>query len=148
MSNEGEITFLWAVPRSRSTALLRVIQNSPEVVGDHEPFTDCYYFGPDRYSQRYGDNDRPEEQCIPSAVNRRLDDLANEHHVFVKELAFQGIRYVDDELFNRARHIFLIRNPEKVYQSLSVLKPSFDERNSDSPNCPLRMNWQGNEIYP
>ena len=43
---------IWAVPRSVSTAFEKALSRSQGVVAVHEPFTDCYYFGPTRRSSR------------------------------------------------------------------------------------------------
>lgn len=51
------IVFLWATPRSVSTALERSLMQSPELKVVHEPFTDAYFFGPRRRSARYGRKD-------------------------------------------------------------------------------------------
>ena len=50
------ILALWAVPRSTSTAFAKAISGGEGVRVLHEPFTDCYYFGPQRRSKRYGDS--------------------------------------------------------------------------------------------
>ncbi|MCR9255208.1 MAG: sulfotransferase family protein [Alphaproteobacteria bacterium] len=121
--------FLWATPRSVSTAFERVMKNSAHLDICHEPYTEAYYFGPDRVSDRYGDlpGDRDLEQFSRAATNgRMLMEIASKR-VFMKELAFQAERYIDDDLLGSALNLFITRHPRNVYASLVRIKPDFTE---------------------
>ena len=90
-----------------------------------EPFANCYYFGRDRRSMRYGN--RPAVAHIDqSAVFARVLRSRRGKTCFVKELAFQGRPYVTDAFLGVARHLFLINTPEVVYSALVKLKPDFN----------------------
>ncbi|WP_156775778.1 sulfotransferase family protein [Sulfitobacter sp. NAS-14.1] len=122
-----DIVFLWATPRSVSTAFERVMKNSDELQILHEPFTDTYYYSEVRRSSRYGDWDNDPALASPDNVNALLRKTSSRGRVFVKELAFQGEPYVSDFIYNTAHHIFIIRSPHNVYRSLVKLKPDFTE---------------------
>jgi hypothetical protein len=114
---------LWAVPRSVSTAFERSFQQHPAVEVVHEPFTDCYYFGPQRRSARYG------ELPAGSTAARQPDQIMSvllavrPKTVFVKELAFQGEPFASDDFLGRVRNAIILRSPERVLRSLQPLKP-------------------------
>jgi hypothetical protein len=120
--------FLWATPRSISTALERVMKNADDLDVMHEPYTDTYYFSSKRRSRRYGDPaSLAQDPFEAEAVNARLEEAGRRGPVFIKELAFQGEPYVTDALLKTARNVFLTRDPLKVYASLIRIKPDFTE---------------------
>ncbi|WP_029057446.1 hypothetical protein [Stappia stellulata] len=120
--------FLWATPRSISTALERVMKNAEDLDVLHEPYTNAYYFGSQRRSRRYGDQAAPPEDPFEAGViNDRLRAPLETTPLFIKELAFQGEPYVADDLLQGARNVFLTRDPRKVYASLIRIKPDFTE---------------------
>lgn len=116
---------IWAVPRSVSTAFEKALSRSQGVVAVHEPFTDCYYFGPTRRSSRYGDAEAFSGFHGAAAESRIHSARAN--WVVVKELCFQAGPYVSDELLDRVSNTFMIRHPAVVLRSLMPLKPDFTE---------------------
>jgi len=125
----GAPVFLWATPRSVSTAFERVMKNSAHLGIRHEPFTAAYYFGPERVSDRYGDID-PAALSAPAdgaAVNRQLCEAARDARLFIKDLAFQAAPYIDDAFLRRCCNIFITRDPRSVYASLVKLKPDMSE---------------------
>jgi hypothetical protein len=121
--------FLWATPRSVSTAFGRCMASHPDVTLIHEPFTDTYYFGPERKSARYGDLLQPASAggCAAEAVNDRLRKAGLANTVFIKELAFQGEPFIDDDIIAQATHTLIVRRPAVVASSLKKLKPDFSE---------------------
>ncbi len=126
---ELDLMFLWATPRSVSTAFERCIASSKLVNIIHEPFTETYYFGPERRSSRYGDiaDAAQAETFTASRVNGALCEAGRRQRSFVKELAYLGEPYIDDDLLSRARHVFITRHPAKAAASLRNLKPDFTE---------------------
>lgn len=104
------------------------MKNSDELTIMHEPFTDYYYYGPDRKSCRYGDfSDTPASAIATSAVEELILLGDQGRRTFVKELAFQGEPYVSDTLLKASRNVLITRHPKAVYASLSRLKPDFTE---------------------
>ena len=88
------------------------------IVVEHEPFTDAYYFGNLRSSDRYGETQRREGLEVGVVVDRlwAQAQVAEREGVtlFVKELAFQALPYVPDALLVRARHSFVVRRPDST----------------------------------
>lgn len=125
-SRGSVLTILWSTPRSASTAFEKAVMQHPRVSPIHEPFTDCYYFGTHRRSIRYGDIVQPERDTRTNAYAEIERPHAGKVR-FVKELAFQALPYLDDSLLRKARHLFLIGEPDSVYASLVKLKPDFTE---------------------
>lgn len=119
--------FLWATPRSVSTAFERVMKNSAELHALHEPFTDAYYFGPERKSSRYGERDAQDFIADREAIEASIRDRPPHSRAFVKELAFQGEPYVSDHMLRTSHQLVITRQPAAVYASLSRLKPDFTE---------------------
>ncbi len=106
-----------------STLFEKVISQSKEVTTLHEPYTNEYYFGPHRKSERYGSLKHKNYSGGKNEIERHL----GEKILFVKELAFQGEAYIsDDELFTY-NHSLMIRHPSKVFNSLVQLKSDFTE---------------------
>ena len=124
--SRNNLFILWATPRSVSTAFERVMKNSEELVIFHEPYTEVYYFGPDRTSKRYGDIDFSDKYTSVE-VNRKVFKECSDKKIFMKELAFQAERYIDDEILSLAKNIFITSHPHRVYTSLNKVKPDFTE---------------------
>lgn len=119
------VVCIWATPRSVSTAFEKVLSRMPGAAVVHEPFTDCYYFGPGRRSRRYG-----ESGARAGFDARRAMELiatADAPIVCVKDLTFQAEPYVGDRFLSLVTSTFMIRNPRIVMRSLLPLKPDFTE---------------------
>jgi hypothetical protein len=121
------IVCAWATPRSVSTAFEKTFTGRGRTTVVHEPFTDCYYFGPHRRSSRYGDSstvDTADGRAAIAAICHGSDRAAD---IFVKDLAFQAEPYLPDSFLAGVTNTFLLRHPRVVYQSLLPLKPDFTE---------------------
>lgn len=122
---------IWATPRSVSTALEKAVSLAPGARAVHEPFTDCYYFGPTRRSRRYGESPHTSRATGDVACRDLLagasDCAAGRQFLVFKDLAFQARPYVTRELLARCRHAVILRDPRLVYASLLRLKPDFTE---------------------
>ena len=122
---EQKTIVLWSVPRSASTAFEKAFSRRPDTAIVHEPFTDCYYFGPQRRSSRYGDQKVVAHFTGKHAAARIAAEA--KPVVFVKELAFQAAAYLEDDFLGEAVNTFLLRHPAAVMASLDALKPDFTE---------------------
>ncbi|HFK1529148.1 sulfotransferase family protein [Bacillus thuringiensis] len=119
------LIMMWGVPRSVSTAFEKTFSQRSDTTTIHEPFAECYYYGPDRVSDRYMESNE-REYSKAAALNTIY---ANKSPlVFVKDLAFQSYHFVDDELLKKSNNAFIIRHPHKVFSSLVKLKPDFTEQ--------------------
>jgi hypothetical protein len=114
---------LWATPRSVSTAFARAFMSHPEISVVLEPFTDVYYFGPDRVSCRYGDATGCADRTA-AAVRREV--LASEGPTLIKEMSYQAAQYLGG-LLPQVTSSFMIREPVLVARSLAKLRPDFNE---------------------
>lgn len=116
---------MWATPRSVSTAFEKVLSRMPSAATVHEPFTNCYYFGPGRRSRRYGDSAsgaRYDTDAALAEIGRADADI-----VCVKDLAFQAEPYVPDGFLTEVTNTLMLRHPRIVMRSLLPLKPDFTE---------------------
>lgn len=115
---------LWATPRTVSTAFERMmIERGDHLVLD-EPYSVPYYAGPHQRSTRF-----PVEAGAPDGpdVTRALLADAERQPVFVKDMAYQALPWVDDELLRRATSTFLVRDPAWALPSLAERWPDFTD---------------------
>jgi hypothetical protein len=119
------IIVAWATPRSVSTAFGKTLSQAPGTTFMHEPFTDAYYFGPQRSSQRYRQPSRAPVDNSASVTSRIFRAARATERLVVKELAFQGLPYLSQDLLEAAVHTVVTRHPVAVYESLVQLKPDF-----------------------
>lgn len=122
---QGRLIAIWGVPRSVSTAFEKTFTRLPGLRVVHEPFADCYYFGPERRSSRYGGVAKPEAHDR----RRSLEDLqpTRGETVLLKDLCFQAVHYLPNELLGQMTNTFIVRHPDLVVDSLRRLKPNFTE---------------------
>lgn len=114
----GVRRFLWAVPRSGSTAFERwVIERGDHAVID-EPFSAVYYLGPERVSPRY----RLEEPASTGA--RVLADVRNAPTpLFVKDMAHHVPHALWNEVADMGCHTILVRDPRRAIPSFAKVWP-------------------------
>jgi len=114
---------LWAVPRSISTAFERVFVERDDFEVLHEPFSNAYYYGTDRLSDRYADAEPRPEYSFDSVL---ADVLApREKRVFVKDMAYQAKGVLSPEFVSRFVNTFIVRDPKYVLVSLYKMWPDF-----------------------
>jgi hypothetical protein len=114
---------LWAVPRSISTAFERVFVERDDFEVLHEPFSASYYYGEDRLSDRYADEEpRPEnsyERVLESVLAPR------EGRVFVKDMAYHAKGVISSKFAANFANTFIIRDPKYVIASMYKMWPDF-----------------------
>lgn len=106
---------LWAVPRSASTAFERMVAERGDLAVVSEPFSIPYYDGPEARSQRFG-------RTAPHATFASVRDellRGGTAPVFVKDMTYQVLPALDDELIDTANHTVLIRDPAYSLPSLA-----------------------------
>src|SRR5262249_13786322 len=116
--------FVWSTPRSVSTPFERCFKDRPDVSVVHEPFAECYHYGPARRSTRYGDQ-AGQAEFTPEASVRRIYDGALRTNVGVKASTFQAYHYVSNDHLHAWSNAILIRHPYSIARSLSKLKHDF-----------------------
>lgn len=125
-NTKSKTIFVWSTPRSISTAFERCFKDRLDFSVVHEPFTECYYYGPDRRSSRYGATATQVQYTREEALGR-IATHREDRHVLVKELCFQAHVYVDQDTLSGWSNAFLLRHPYSVARSLVKLKPDFTD---------------------
>jgi hypothetical protein len=110
-AGEPRIIALWAVPRSRSTAFLRMMAQRGDRAVLHEPFATLVNFG-----ESVVDGQRVDTE--PELIEA-IRELSTREPVFFKDtMDFRYPGVLADPVFLReVRHTFLIRRPEEVIAS-------------------------------
>ena len=111
------ITFLWATPRSTSTAFEWMMRMRGDMACFHEPFGQAWYYGPEALAPTKPDTP-PKPDLTFAKVGRMLADAATEKPVFVKDFPQYAEHLFRPEWLRQFRHTFLIRDPAKVLSSL------------------------------
>ncbi len=118
------IVFLWAHPRSMSTALERVMRERGDFECLHEPFLHYYYL--EKSSRRLPQFDaRPGYPKTYAGTRDWILERAEHGPVFAKDMSYYVMpELLDDvEFCRRIRHCFLIRNPRRAILSYYRLDP-------------------------
>lgn len=112
-----KIAIFWAAPRSVSTAFERTFSQRPDTEIVDEPFIDVYYFSKWRRSHRFGDC-KAREDYKPSQVIEEIKSKAKTTPlVFMKEMAYQGLPYIDKDFMGSAIGTFIVRDPREAMAS-------------------------------
>ena len=114
---------LWCVPRSLSTVFERVFVERDDFEVLHEPFSASYYYGEDRLSDRYRDEEPRPESSYENVLAEVL--RPREKRVFLKDMAYQAKPLIRPEFVSRFVNTFLIRDPKYVISSLYKMWPDF-----------------------
>ncbi|ELT90072.1 hypothetical protein CAPTEDRAFT_218722 [Capitella teleta] len=113
--------FMWAVPRSISTAFFRAMLNRTDTKTLLEPYARAYYFGTDRVSKRY-ENEPTQDGCNFKDIKRlcEQEEHAEKPVLFVKDMAYYLVNRLDtpDLVPDKFVHTFLLRDPKKSVYSL------------------------------
>jgi hypothetical protein len=114
---------LWAVPRSVSTALERVVVERGDFKVFHEPFSVSYYYSPDRRSDRFAEAEAKEEYGYAEVLDLMLN--VEEKPVYFKDMAYHVAGVMSGDFISRFTNTFIIRDPAPVISSLSRFWPDF-----------------------
>jgi hypothetical protein len=112
------VIFLWAHPRSMSTAIERIMRERGDLECLHEPFLHYYYL------QRSGkdlphfdsEEDHPTDYAgVRDLILRRAENSA----LFIKDMSYYVVPEIlqDSDFCTRSRHCFLVRNPMRAILS-------------------------------
>lgn len=111
--------FMWTTCRCLSTVIERPFIENDNIKVIHEPFSNVFYLGPEKTSNRYN----YEEQYVEMTYEKTSNELQNMTHtgpIFIKDMAYNIKKQYN--LINKGFvHTFLIRNPLKVAISLNKL---------------------------
>lgn len=115
---------LWAVPRSVSTAFERVFIERGDAHVIHEPFSLCYYYGPERPNDRFADTP-PNPDYSYAKTAKRILASDSEGIVFFKDMASHAEPLGDENFFDALTNTFIIRNPREAIASFYRKWPDF-----------------------
>jgi hypothetical protein len=112
------IIFLWAHPRSMSTAIERIMRERGDLECLHEPFLHYYYLQRSNKPLPHFDSeqDHPSDYAgTRDMILRRAEDSA----LFIKDMSYYVIPEIlqDGDFCRRIRHCFLLRNPMRAIMS-------------------------------
>ena len=132
------IIFLWAHPRSMSTAIERIMRERGDFECLHEPFLRYYYL--QRTGKPLPHFDHAQDQ--PSDYRETCEMIlqrAEKAPLFAKDMSYYVMpEILQDEVFcRRLRHCFLIRNPLHAILSYYRLDPQLS-----LPEVGVEMQWR------
>lgn len=113
--NQQKIVVLWAVARSISTAFEKTFLQRPDTAVVHEPYTAVYYFSKWRRATYEGDIEELLDYDAEAALQRIKSQEAP--LIFVKEMAFMMLPYIDKNFVRSVTNTFIIRPPREVIAS-------------------------------
>lgn len=116
------VIWLWAHPRSRSTAVLRMMLERGDVTVVHEPLITLQDTG--EVAVTDGAGGVRVLRSVP-AVLAHVGTLAADRPVFVKDTVEHRYQYLFDhpEEVAAAQHTFIVRDPREVIASLVATEP-------------------------
>ncbi|WP_338549095.1 sulfotransferase family protein [Roseovarius phycicola] len=112
------IYFLWATPRSTSTAFEWMMRQRGDLSCFHEPFGMAWYQGPEARAPRVAPTDRQRPEATFEKIWIDIQEAAEKRPVFVKDMPHHTDHLWSDAFLERITHSFLIRDPAKVLASL------------------------------
>ena len=118
------VIFLWAHPRSMSTAIERIMRERGDFDCLHEPFLHYYYLQKTRKSLRHFSDERDHPRSYAETRDRVLE-CAEKAPVFAKDMSYYVIPEIlqDAEFCHCVRHCFLVRQPMHAILSYYRLDP-------------------------
>ncbi|MEL7634746.1 hypothetical protein [Sporomusa sphaeroides] len=122
---DNKIIVLWSVPRSCSTVFERIFLERSDFCIKHEPFSVTYYYSRERCHNRYYNVKATEGYSYKNIVQDILN-CKKTQSVFIKDMAYHALPYIEDKVLNQFENTFIIRNPKHAIPSLYRRLPDFD----------------------
>ena len=118
------VIFLWAHPRSMSTAIERVMRERGDMTCLHEPFLHYYYLQKAGKTLPHFDSERDHPQSYDDTRAMVLR-AAEAKPVFAKDMSYYVMPEIlrDTAFCRRLRHCFLVREPMRAILSYYRLDP-------------------------
>ena len=124
---QNTIIFLWTHVRARSSAFGRAMLERGDLAMFHEPFGRTFYHSDEREVERFEVTDPDPAHRFEPTLGRILA-AAETEPVFVKEMAFQAIGRMTEEMLSRFQNTFLVRHPAEMLPSLYARQPDYTHR--------------------
>ena len=113
--------FLWAAPRSMSTAFARSIRELDRSKTFNELFIKPYYYGPERQNMRYGFKEVDDNVSYKNMAHILSREYPEIDVVLSKNVAYSLENHFDillDSPLRSFQHTFILRSPAKSVASL------------------------------
>lgn len=110
-----KIVTLWSAPRCVSSAFLKAFSQRPQTAIINEPFVDMYYFSKWRRSDRFGDCEEQHNYGITQVIEKIQSPTTP--LVFMKEIAYQALPYIDRDFLKNTINTFIVRDPHEAMAS-------------------------------
>ena len=123
------LIFIWATPRSTSTAFEWMMRQRGDLACFHEPFGMAWYQGPEARAPRPAPADRQRPEATFAHIWEQIQEAAESALSLSKTCRIIRTICGTDAFLDRITHSFLIRDPAKVLASLhrSYQKAGFEE---------------------
>ncbi|MFT5261055.1 MAG: hypothetical protein ACI9J2_001125 [Saprospiraceae bacterium] len=121
----NNITALWAIPRSTSTAFEWMMRQRGDMQCFHEPLGEAWYQGEEPLWPRLTADSVRTPGLTLSSVWENLKTAAEQGPVFSKDFPRYISHVWDEELLSNFTHSFLIRDPAKTITSMYKHWPDF-----------------------
>lgn len=118
-------------PRSTSTALERSFLTREDLVCIHEPFGDPFYFGPERMSDRYSDEECKTSPYAETTYKSVVDDIYNGYKK--KKETENPENPVKAIVIKDMAQYIIPPKDHKLDGHTSIVAPSFKQGKSDNP---------------
>jgi len=111
-----------------STAFERVFIERGDFIVFHEPFSEAFFFGPERGHTRFADRPIKVDRTFRKIwADIKQSSAHTDRPSFVKELAFHlPLTPLRGEIMAQSTHTFLVRHPHKALASMYRKLPDFD----------------------
>ena len=117
----NNLIFLWSIPRSVSTAFEKMMDATGDFKVYGEPFIDLFK------RSLLSSEEAKKAQMQSKALCDALIKESLKRPVFVKDMAYHALPFVDDEFLCSITNTFLIRSPEFTIPSLFRMRPEYQE---------------------
>lgn len=128
---------LWSIPRSASTAFVRMMYERRDRTVMHEPYAPAYHFGPERHSSRFACRDSTDLSAPHNsyrAIHSTVQKASLARPLFIKDIARQLGPYLQPAFFACFSNTVLVRHPVFSLTSLRKLNPDFSDAESGFPH--------------
>ncbi|MEM9924053.1 MAG: sulfotransferase family protein [Cyanobacteria bacterium P01_D01_bin.50] len=114
-ATKTKIVTLWSAPRCVSSAFLKAFSQGPETAIVNEPFLDVYYFSKWRRSNRFGDCSEQHNYGTAQVIESIQSPTTP--LVFIKEMAYQALPYIERDFLSNTINTFIVRDPREAIAS-------------------------------
>ncbi|MDJ0733383.1 MAG: sulfotransferase family protein [Nostocaceae cyanobacterium] len=112
---KSKIVALWSAPRCVSSAFLKAFSQRSQTAIVNEPFLDVYYFSKWRRSNRFGDCEEQHNYGTAQVIDSIQSPTTP--LVFMKEIAYQALPYIDRDFLSNTINTFIVRDPREAIAS-------------------------------